>query len=47
VFGWTFHPAQVEGGIHQRHMGEGLREIADHPPDQRVVLLSQQADIVA
>jgi hypothetical protein len=47
VFGWALHPAQVEGSIHQSHMGEGLREIADHPPGQRVVLLSQQADVVA
>ena len=38
---------QVEGGVDQRHVREGLREIADHALRAGIVLLRQQADVVA
>ena len=36
-----------QGGVDQRHVGEGLGEVADQAPRAAVVLLGQQADVVA
>src|SRR6266446_8742482 len=38
---------QVQGGSDEGHMRERLRKISDLPPRPRVVLLREQADIVA
>ena len=38
--------AEPERRLHQREVAEGLREVADHPPVHRVVLLGEQADVV-
>ena len=38
---------EVERGLDQRHVAEGLREVADLPAVARVVLLAEQPDIVA
>ena len=40
-------PAEAEGRVDQRHVGEGLREVSDHAPGVGVVLLGQQAEVVA
>src|ERR1700722_7911261 len=39
--------AEAEGGVDQGHMRERLREVAHEAPGQRVVLLREQAEIVA
>jgi hypothetical protein len=38
---------QVEGGVHQADVGEGLGEVANQAIVARVVLLRQQSEIVA
>jgi hypothetical protein len=38
---------QIQGGSDQGDMRECLRKISDLPPRVRIVLLRQQADIVA
>src|SRR3712207_708969 len=38
---------EVAGGVDQPDVGERLREVAELPPGERVVLLGQQADVVA
>src|ERR1035438_7102069 len=38
---------QVERGLDERHMAEGLRRVADLPRVPRVILLAEQADIIA
>ena len=38
---------QVEGGLHQADVGEGLRKVANQAMVGRVVLFRQQADIVS
>ena len=38
---------QVHGGVDQRDVRERLREVADQAPAPRVVLLGEQADVVA
>ena len=38
---------QVEGGVDQRDMGEGLREVADLTAVLGVVFLGQQPEVVA
>ena len=40
-------PADLGRRVDERHVGERLREIADQPPRHRVVLLGQQAEVVA
>ena len=45
--GERIRAAQPEGGIDQRDVGEGLREVAHQPSGQRVVLLGEQAEVVA
>ena len=40
-------PAQAEGRIHQRHVGEGLGKVADQAPVAGVVLLGEEAEVVA
>src|SRR5579875_1203665 len=42
----AFCARQIEGGIDQRDMREGLREIAELAPLVRVVFFGEQADIV-
>ena len=39
--------AQGSRGIDQRHVREGLREIAEHSFRTRIVFLGQQADIIS
>ena len=38
---------EPDGGVHQADVGERLREVAQQPPGDGVVLLRQQADVVA
>src|SRR5258708_32096188 len=38
---------QVEGGVDERDVREGLREVPELPSETRVILLRQEADIVA
>src|SRR5215204_284438 len=38
---------EVQGGHDQRHVAERLREVAELAPQARVVLLGEQADVVA
>jgi hypothetical protein len=38
---------QIEGAVDEGDVGERLREIADEPARLRIVLLAEQADIVA
>jgi hypothetical protein len=40
-------PLEVERGLDQRHVAEGLREVADLPVVAGVVLLAEQPDVVA
>src|SRR5688500_16749594 len=47
LFRGTLRAVQVERGIHQRHVGERLREVADLPPQTGIVLLGEEADVVA
>ena len=46
VTGRTRRLPQVVRGVHQRHVGEGLGEVAEHPPAHRVVLLRHESDVV-
>src|ERR1039458_8348641 len=40
-------PAQVVGGVHERHVGEGLGEVSDLSFGHGVVLLGQESEVVA
>ena len=33
--------------VHERHVRQSLRKIAEHPASMNIVLLGQQADIIA
>src|SRR6188472_47069 len=37
---------EVEGGVHERKMREGLRKVPEQPSGLRVELLGQQAQVV-
>jgi hypothetical protein len=39
-------PREREGAVHEREMGERLREVAEHAAVHRVVLLRDQAEVV-
>src|SRR5690242_527079 len=41
------HTPEVERGIDERDVREGLREISDLSFDARIVLLGEQSDIIA
>src|SRR5688572_23152969 len=38
--------AEVQRGVDQRNVGEGLRKVAEETPGDRIVLLGKQADVV-
>src|SRR2546423_3381466 len=47
---WVWRPTtmrQVVCGVDQRHVAEGLRHVAEHAAVADVVLLGEQADVVA
>ena len=41
------HPIEVEGGVDHGDMGEGLGEIAHEASKARIVLLREEAEIIA
>ena len=47
MLGRSGRMAEVVGGVDEGDVGERLRKVADLPPRARVVLLGEQADVVA
>ncbi len=47
LFGWSLASRQVESGVDERDVREGLREVPELASEAWIVFLGQKADIVA